>query len=87
MPVSCNIQTLNENDSRVLLFVKLNNCYAYTCFKPGFHLQQTPRPQHKKQRDYVVEQPSFPLIALLKSGLNVDLRYLELIEITLIYLL
>ena len=23
--------------------------------KPGFHLQQTPRPRHKKQSDYVVE--------------------------------
>ena len=38
--------------------------------KPGFHLQQTPRPRHKKQNDYVVEQSSFPLIALffLKIG-------------------
>ena len=38
--------------------------------KPGFHLQQTPRPRHKKQSDYVVEQSSFPLIALfwLKIG-------------------
>ena len=33
-------------------------------FKPGFHLQQNPRPRHKKQSDYVVEQSSFPLIAL-----------------------
>ena len=32
--------------------------------KPGFHLQQTLRPRHKKQSDYVDEQPSFPLIAL-----------------------
>ena len=32
--------------------------------KPGFHLQQTLRPRHKKQSDYVVEQSSFPLIAL-----------------------
>ena len=32
--------------------------------KPGFHLQQTPRPRHKKQSDYVVEQSSFPLTAL-----------------------
>ena len=32
--------------------------------KPGFHLQQTPRPRHKKQSDYVLEQSSFPLIAL-----------------------
>ena len=22
--------------------------------KPGFHLEQTPRPQHKKQSDYVI---------------------------------
>ena len=38
--------------------------------KPGFHLQQTPRPRHKKQSDYVLEQSSFPLIALfwLKIG-------------------
>ena len=38
--------------------------------KPGFHLQQTPQPSHKKQSDYVVEQSSFPLIALfwLKIG-------------------
>ena len=37
---------------------------------PGFHLQQTPQPRHKKQSDYVVEQSSFPLIALflLKIG-------------------
>ena len=32
--------------------------------KPGFHLQQTPRPRHKKQSDYLVEQSSFLLIAL-----------------------
>ena len=32
--------------------------------KPGFHLQQTPRPEHKNQSDYVVEQSSFTLIAL-----------------------
>ena len=40
------------------------------CIKPGFHLQQTPRPRHKKQSDYKVEQSSFPLIALfwLKIG-------------------
>ena len=38
--------------------------------KPGFHLQQTPRLRHQKQSDYVVEQLSFPLIALfwLKIG-------------------
>ena len=35
-----------------------------TVLKPGFHLQQTPRPRHKKQSDYVVKQSSFPLIAL-----------------------
>ena len=36
----------------------------------GCHLQQTPRPRHKKQSDCVVEQSSFPLIALfwLKIG-------------------
>ena len=41
-----------------------------TDFKPGFHLQQTPRPRHKKQSGYVVEQSSFPLLALfwLKIG-------------------
>ena len=32
--------------------------------KPGFHLQQTPRPRHKKQSDYLIEQSSLPLIAL-----------------------
>ena len=32
--------------------------------KPGFHLQQTLRPRHKNQSDYMVEQSSFPLIAL-----------------------
>ena len=39
-------------------------------FKPGFHLRQTPRPRHKKQSDYVLEQSSLPLIALfwLKIG-------------------
>ena len=31
---------------------------------PGFHLQQTPRPRHKTQSDYVLEQSSFTLIAL-----------------------
>ena len=38
--------------------------------KSGFHLQQTQRPRRKKQSDYVVEQSSFPLIALfwLKIG-------------------
>ena len=38
--------------------------------KPGFHLLQTLRPRHKKQNDYVLEQPSFTLIALfwLKIG-------------------
>ena len=35
--------------------------------KPGFHLQQSPRPRHKQQSDYVVEQSSFPLIALFWS--------------------
>ena len=44
-------------------------CYL-NIVKPGFHLQQTPRPRHKKHSDYVVEQSSFPLIALfwLKIG-------------------
>ena len=32
--------------------------------KPGFHLQQAPRPRHKTQSDYLVEQSSFTLIAL-----------------------
>ena len=38
--------------------------------KPGFHLQKTPRPRHKKQNHYMVEQSSFALIALfgLKIG-------------------
>ena len=27
---------------------------------PGFHLQQTSQPRHKKQNNYVAEQPSFP---------------------------
>ena len=44
--------------------------YSRSLIKPGFHLQQTPRPRHKKQSDYVVEQSSLPLIALfwLKIG-------------------
>ena len=37
---------------------------GYTIHITWFHLQQTPQPRHKKQRDYVVEQSSFPLIAL-----------------------
>ena len=39
--------------------------------KPGFHLHQTPRPRHKTQSDYVIEQSSFTLIALfwLEIGL------------------
>ena len=37
----------------------------FSIFKPGFHLQQTPRPRQKKQSDYLVEQSSFPLIALI----------------------
>ena len=32
--------------------------------KPGFNLQQTPRPRHKTQSDYVIERSSFTLIAL-----------------------
>ena len=38
--------------------------------KPGFHLQQTPRPRHKNKAINVVEQSSLPLIALfwLKIG-------------------
>ena len=38
--------------------------------KPGFHLQQTPWPRHKKQSYYVLELSSLPLIALfwLKIG-------------------
>ena len=43
---------------------------VYSPLKPGFHLQQAPRPRHKKQSDYVVEQSSFSQIALfwLKIG-------------------
>ena len=42
----------------------------YANIKPGFHFQQTLRPRHKKQNDYVIERSSFPLIALfwLKIG-------------------
>ena len=36
---------------------------TWKAVKPGFHLQQTPRPRHKKQSDYVVEHSSFPLTA------------------------
>ena len=45
-------------------------CEGRIIFKPGFHLQQTPLPRHKNRSDYVVEQSSFPLIALfwLKIG-------------------
>ena len=38
--------------------------------KPSFHLQQTPRPRHKKQSDYVLEQSSFPLIALFRLNIG-----------------
>ena len=31
----------------------------HVILKPGFHLQQTPRPRHKKQSDYMVEQEFF----------------------------
>ena len=37
-------------------------------FKPGFHSQQTARPRHKKQSDYVVEQ-SLVALFCLKIGL------------------
>ena len=49
---------------------QMTNMNWFDTLKPGFHLQQTPRPRHKKQSDYVVEQSSFPLIALfrLKTG-------------------
>ena len=49
-----------------------------SAIKPGFHLQQTPRPRHKKQSDYVLEQSSFPLIALflLKIGRSRDRNWL-----------
>ena len=36
----------------------------YVLLKPSFHFQETLRPRHKKPSDYVVEQSSFPLIAL-----------------------
>ena len=39
-------------------------------YKPGFHLQQTSRPRHKKQSDYLDEQSSFPLIALFWSKID-----------------
>ena len=39
-------------------------------FKPGFHLQQTPRPRHNKQSDYVVEQSCFPLIDLFVPNIG-----------------
>ena len=44
--------------------------YQTITLKPGFHLEQTPRPRHKKQSDYVVGKSSFALIALfgLKIG-------------------
>ena len=42
-----------------------NQKHVYTCmFKPGFPLQQTSRPRHKKPNDHVTEQSSFPLIVL-----------------------
>ena len=44
--------------------VKIKDTDDVLPVKPGFHLQQTPRPRHKKQSDYVIEQSSFPLIAL-----------------------
>ena len=53
------------------LYVSLMNILSISfSLKHGFLLQQTPRPQHKKQSDYVLEQSSFPIIALfcLKIG-------------------
>ena len=46
--------------------------------KPGCHLQQTERPQHQKQSDYVVEQSSIALIALfwLEIGLRCGRNWL-----------
>ena len=42
---------------------RVRNMFA-TVLKPGFHLQQTLRPRHKKQSDYVIEQSSFRSITL-----------------------
>ena len=47
--------------------------------KPGFHLQQTPRPRHKKPSYYVVEQSSFfPLIAVLTQNSSLSWSKLAL---------
>ena len=48
--------------SSIGCFRKLLSYHGF--LKPGFHLQQTPRPRHKTQSDYVIERSSFALIAL-----------------------
>ena len=65
------------NSTKSQFFLYLCTCHVFICFnfshfhfgyqisfKPGFHLQQTPRPRHKKQSDYEVEQSSFLVITL-----------------------
>ena len=60
-------QSIMVNRFNVALIESMQSLVS---IRPGFHLQQTPRPRHKKQSDYVLEQSSLPLIALfwLKIG-------------------
>ena len=44
-------------------------------FKPGFHLQQTSRPRHRKQSDYVIERSSFAFISLFWLEIGRNLPY------------
>ena len=72
------------------MFQKKNECFieahrfkSLVSVKPGFHLQQTPRPRHKKQSDYVLEQSSFPLMFCFDSKLVVVVVEIGFMEIRL----
>ena len=58
----CNNKTIHSPTSRIVISFRYNS--LRTSIKPGFHLQQAPRPRHKTQSSYVVERSSFTLIAL-----------------------
>ena len=51
-------------DGIYMVYMQFSYSRLNSFVKPGFHLKQTPRPRHKEQSDYLVEQSSFPLIAL-----------------------
>ena len=55
--------------SKVFCHILTKNLLVRSLIKPGFHLQQTLRPPHK-QSDYVIEQSSFPLIALFRPKIG-----------------